>query len=53
MLAGKMAEAEKLSLLQRMLQHQLPDGRATSDHDIISECMGHLSVRNQHPSKLS
>ncbi|TFK74517.1 cytochrome P450 [Pluteus cervinus] len=42
MLAGNMREAEKQPMLQRMLQYRVADGEYMPDHDIISECMGHM-----------
>ena len=40
--AGKIGESEKVPMLQRLLKHQYSTTQPMPDHDIISECMGHL-----------
>ncbi|KDR84434.1 hypothetical protein GALMADRAFT_713040 [Galerina marginata CBS 339.88] len=40
--AGKFGDSEKLSMLQRLLQYQYTPTQQMPDHDIISECIGHL-----------
>ncbi|EKM79809.1 hypothetical protein AGABI1DRAFT_72452 [Agaricus bisporus var. burnettii JB137-S8] len=40
--AGKIGESEKISMLQRLLQYRYASNELMPDHDIISECMGHL-----------
>jgi len=40
--AGKLGESEKISMLQRLLQHKYSPEKAMPDHDIISELMGHM-----------
>ncbi|KAF8646155.1 hypothetical protein AX16_007380 [Volvariella volvacea WC 439] len=42
MLAGKIRESERPSLLQRLLSYCSSDNTHMSDCDIISECMGHM-----------
>jgi hypothetical protein len=43
--AGKVGEAEKVPLLQRLLQYRYASPNAMMpDHDIISEAMGHMFV---------
>ncbi|KAF8801579.1 cytochrome P450 [Phlegmacium glaucopus] len=42
MTAGKVGETEKLSMLERLLQYQYSPLQSMPDHDIISECIGHL-----------
>ena len=43
--AGKAGETEKVSMLERLLQYQYSPSQSMPDHDIISECIGHLWVR--------
>ncbi|KAJ3570031.1 hypothetical protein NP233_g4668 [Leucocoprinus birnbaumii] len=40
--AGKIGESEKIPMLQRLLQYRYSSNELMPDHDIISECMGHL-----------
>ncbi|KAF9463724.1 cytochrome P450 [Collybia nuda] len=40
--AGKIGESEKIPMLQRLLQHRYSSTVPMPDHDIISECMGHM-----------
>jgi len=40
--AGKAGETEKLPMLERLLQYQYSSSQSMPDHDIISECIGHL-----------
>ena len=40
--AGKIGETEKLPMLERLLQYQYSPSQSMPDHDIISECIGHL-----------
>ncbi|TEB32169.1 cytochrome P450 11B1 [Coprinellus micaceus] len=40
--AGKIEEAEKPTLLQRLLSHRYSANQPVPDSHIISECMGHL-----------
>ncbi|KAF5364054.1 hypothetical protein D9756_000128 [Leucocoprinus leucothites] len=40
--AGKISESEKIPMLQRLLQYRYSSEEPMPDHDIISECMGHL-----------
>lgn len=42
--AGKIGETEKLSMLQRLLRYRYSPTEQMPDHDIISECIGHLYV---------
>jgi hypothetical protein len=42
--AGKIGESEKVPMLQRLLQHRYSSCDLMPDHDIISECMGHMYV---------
>lgn len=45
MIAGKIDHSEKTPMLQRLLRYQYPTSNTNMpDHDIISECMGHLYV---------
>ncbi|KXN88975.1 hypothetical protein AN958_06437 [Leucoagaricus sp. SymC.cos] len=39
---GKIGESEKIPMLQRLLQYRYSSNELMPDHDIISECMGHL-----------
>ena len=39
---GKAGETEKIPMLERLLQYQYSPSQAMPDHDIISECIGHL-----------
>ncbi|KAF8727752.1 hypothetical protein AX14_007059 [Amanita brunnescens Koide BX004] len=40
--SGKIGDCEKVPLLQRLLQYRYSSDQPMPDHDIISECMGHL-----------
>ncbi|KAJ3506033.1 hypothetical protein NLJ89_g7099 [Agrocybe chaxingu] len=40
--AGKFGDSEKLSMLQRLLKYRYSPAEQMPDHDIISECIGHL-----------
>ncbi|GLB34339.1 putative cytochrome P450 [Lyophyllum shimeji] len=41
--AGKISESDKVPMLQRLLRYRYSDdGQLMPDHDIISECMGHM-----------
>jgi hypothetical protein len=40
--AGKIGESEKIPMLQRLIQYRYSSNELMPDHDIISECMGHL-----------
>ncbi|KAK2465864.1 hypothetical protein APHAL10511_001505 [Amanita phalloides] len=40
--ADKIGDCEKVPLLQRLLQYRYSSVQPMPDHDIISECMGHL-----------
>ena len=43
--AGKIGDAEKAPMLQRLLQYRYsPNSELMPERDIISECMGHLYV---------
>lgn len=42
--AGKIGESEKVPMLQRLLMHRYSSSDLMPDHDIISECMGHMYV---------
>ncbi|KAF8967495.1 cytochrome P450 [Flammula alnicola] len=40
--AGKIGDSEKVSLLQRLMKYQYSPTQQMPDHDIISECIGHM-----------
>ncbi|KAF8334820.1 cytochrome P450 [Amanita rubescens] len=40
--SGKIGDCERVPLLQRLLQYRYSSDQPMPDHDIISECMGHL-----------
>ncbi|KIJ97258.1 hypothetical protein K443DRAFT_681651 [Laccaria amethystina LaAM-08-1] len=40
--AGMIGDSEKIPMLQRLLQYRYSTTQVMPDHDIISECMGHL-----------
>ncbi|KAF9035857.1 cytochrome P450 [Panaeolus papilionaceus] len=40
--AGKIGDSEKQSMLQRLLQYRYSPAQLMPDHDIISECIGHM-----------
>ena len=42
--AGKAGETEKHPMLERLLQYHYSPSQPMPDHDIISECIGHLWV---------
>ncbi|PPQ92769.1 hypothetical protein CVT25_003878 [Psilocybe cyanescens] len=42
--AGKIGDTEKISMLQRLLGYKYSPTQQMPDHDIISECIGHLYV---------
>ena len=42
--AGKFGDPEKPSLLQRLMNYWYSPGEQMPDHDIISECIGHMYV---------
>jgi hypothetical protein len=42
--AGKAGETEKLPMLEQLLKYQYLPSQSMPDHDIISECIGHLCV---------
>ena len=43
--SGKAGETEKIPMLERLLQYKYSPSQSMPDHDIISECIGHLWVR--------
>lgn len=43
---GKLDEVEKKPMIQRLLEHRLPDGALLTERDVVAEHMGHLCVRN-------
>ncbi|PFH48986.1 hypothetical protein AMATHDRAFT_64081 [Amanita thiersii Skay4041] len=42
MSSAKITESDKIPMLQRLLQYRYSSKEKMPDHDIISECMGHL-----------
>ncbi|KAG5637814.1 hypothetical protein H0H81_003146 [Sphagnurus paluster] len=40
--AGKMSELDKVPMLHRLLRYRYSTNELMPDHDIISECMGHI-----------
>lgn len=44
MTAGKLEPSDQVTLAQRLLQHRMSSGELMSNHDIVSEHMGHMYV---------
>ncbi|KIM38750.1 hypothetical protein M413DRAFT_75635 [Hebeloma cylindrosporum] len=40
--AGKFGDSEKVSMLQRLMNYRYAPSEQMPDHDIISECIGHM-----------
>lgn len=51
--AGKIGESDKIPMLQRLLRYRYStNNELMPDHDIISECMGHMYVGSPKSSLL-
>jgi hypothetical protein len=51
--AGKFGDSEKPSMLQRLMNYRYSPSEQMPDHDIISECIGHMYVLSNFVQSLS